>query len=317
MTKILVIGALGQLGSELTQALCNKFGSEAVVATDIRRPSNDTDYLFEVLDVMDRNALESLVTREGITQIYHLAAILSAKGEKDPQFAWRLNMDSLLNVLEVARSFKVNKVFWPSSIAVFGPSTPKDNTPQNTIMDPNTVYGISKLAGERWCQYYFENYGVDVRSVRYPGIISYKAQPGGGTTDYAIDIFLQALAQKKYECFLEEDARLPMMYIDDAIRGTLELMDAEADKLSVRSSYNLGAMSFTPEEVTIEIAKHIPEFSVSYAPDFRQKIAASWPSSVDDTIARKEWNWDHAYDLKKLCETMLEGMKGLLENKSV
>ncbi len=317
MTKILVIGALGQLGSELTEALCNKFGRKAVIASDIRRPVDEPDYAFEVLDVMDRSALESLVSQNSVTQIYHLAAILSAKGEKDPQFAWRLNMDSLLNVLEVAKSHKVDKVFWPSSIAVFGPSTPKDNTPQKTVMDPNTVYGISKLAGERWCQYYFENYGVDVRSIRYPGIISYKAQPGGGTTDYAIDIFIQALAQKEYECFLEKDARLPMMYIDDAIRGTLELMDAEADQLTVRSSYNLGAMSFTPEEITNEIVKHIPDFTVSYAPDFRQKIASSWPSSIDDSIARNEWNWAHKYDLDKLCETMLTGMRGLLENKSV
>lgn len=317
MAKILVIGALGQLGSELTQALCDKYGSDAVIATDIREPQTPAGCRFMVLDVMDKQALRELVTSESISEIYHLAAMLSAKGEKNPQAAWRLNMDSLLNVLDIARDEQVSKVFWPSSIAVFGPSTPKDNTPQQTIMDPTTVYGISKLAGERWCEYYFSKYGVDVRSIRYPGIISYKAQPGGGTTDYAIDIFLQALTAGKYECFLEEDARLPMMYIDDAVRGTIELMDADAGKLTVRSGYNLGAMSFTPEEISLEIMKHLDAFEISYAPDFRQQIASSWPSSVDDSAARSDWQWEPAYDLGRLCETMLKGMKESLENQSM
>ncbi len=317
MAKILVIGALGQLGSELTQALCEKYGKEAVIATDIRHPEIKPAFPFAILDVMDKEALRKLVQKEGIQQIFHLAAILSAKGEKNPQLAWNLNMTSLLNVLDIARENNIKKVFWPSSIAVFGPSTPKDNTPQTTIMDPNTVYGISKLAGERWCEYYYEKFGVDVRSIRYPGIISYKAQPGGGTTDYAIDIFIQALTTGKYECFLEADARLPMMYIDDAVRGTIELMDADADNLTVRSGYNLGAMSFTPEEIASEVMAHLENFEITYEPDFRQQIAASWPSSVDDSSARDDWKWDHAYDLGKLCEVMLKGMRELLENQSM
>ncbi len=317
MAKILVIGALGQLGSELTQALADKHGKDAVIATDIRKPGKMPDYRFEILDVMDKEALSRLVRAEKIDQVYHLAAILSAKGEKNPQGAWQLNMNSLLNVLDVAVQEKIGKVFWPSSIAVFGPTTPKDNTPQHTVMDPNTVYGISKLAGERWCEYYNEKFGVDVRSIRYPGIISYKAEPGGGTTDYAIDIFIQALHQGRYECFLENDQRLPMMYIDDAVRGTIELMDANPDQLSVRSGYNLGAMSFTPDEIAAEISRHINDFEISYNPDFRQKIAASWPSSVDDSAAREDWNWSHAYDLEKLCQTMLRGIRESLENQSM
>jgi nucleoside-diphosphate-sugar epimerase len=317
MTKILVIGALGQLGSELTHALSVKYGNDSVIATDIRPPKVTPDYVFEILDVMDKEALGRLVKDEKVTQIYHLAAVLSAKGEKDPQWAWRLNMESLLNVLDVSRENKVEKVFWPSSIAVFGPSTPKDHTPQQTIMDPNTVYGISKLAGERWCEYYFEKYGLDVRSVRYPGIISYKAQPGGGTTDYAIDIFLQALKQGGYECFLAGDTRLPMMYIDDAIRGTIELMETPADKIMVRSSYNLGAMSFTPEEVAEEIKQRIGSFEIEYKPDFRQKIADSWPSSIDDSQARNDWNWTPEYDLSKLAVTMIGGIRELLDHHSV
>jgi nucleoside-diphosphate-sugar epimerase len=317
MTKILVIGALGQLGSELTQALSLKYGKESIIASDIRHPEETPEYCFEILDVMNKEALKSLVVDQQVTQIYHLAAILSAKGEKDPQWAWRLNMESLLNVLDVARDQQIKKIFWPSSIAVFGPSTPKILTPQDTVMDPNTVYGISKLAGERWCQYYIEKYGLDVRSIRYPGIISYKAQPGGGTTDYAIEIYLEALSNGNYTSFLSENSTLPMMYIDDAVRGTIELMETERDNITVNSSYNLGAMSFAPSEVAAEIKKHIEGFKISYAPDFREKIAASWPSSIDDTKAREDWSWKPEYDLARLTTTMLKGMKELLKQQSI
>lgn len=317
MTKILVIGALGQLGSELTQALTKKYGKESIIASDIRQPEERPDYRFVVLDVMNKETLRALVIDQKVTQIYHLAAILSAKGEKDPQWAWHLNMDSLLNVLDVAREQKIEKVFWPSSIAVFGPTTPKNKTPQDTVMDPNTVYGISKLAGERWCQYYGEKYGVDVRSIRYPGILSYKVQPGGGTTDYAVEIYLEALSNGSYTCFLSENSTLPMMYIDDAVRGTIELMETDPRKITVRSSYNLGAMSFAPHEVAAEIKKHIEGFEISYAPDFREKIAASWPSSIDDTQAREDWGWQPEYDLARLTTTMLKGMKELLKQQSI
>nr|5Z75_A Chain A, Artificial L-threonine 3-dehydrogenase [synthetic construct]5Z75_B Chain B, Artificial L-threonine 3-dehydrogenase [synthetic construct]5Z75_C Chain C, Artificial L-threonine 3-dehydrogenase [synthetic construct]5Z75_D Chain D, Artificial L-threonine 3-dehydrogenase [synthetic construct] len=307
MMKILVIGACGQIGTELTVALREIYGNENVVASDIREP-NEESGPFEKLDVMDKERLEEIVEKHKITQVYHLAAILSATGEKNPLFAWDLNMNSLLNVLELAREGKIDKIFWPSSIAVFGPTTPKENTPQHTVMDPSTVYGISKLAGERWCEYYHEKYGVDVRSIRYPGLISWKTPPGGGTTDYAVDIFHKALEDGKYTCFLSEDTALPMMYMDDAIRATIELMEAPAENIKIRSSYNLAGMSFTPEEIAEEIKKHIPDFEISYEPDFRQAIADSWPASIDDSVARKDWGWKPEYDLDKMTEDMLKNL---------
>lgn len=310
MTKILITGACGQLGSELTIALRNKFGNEQVIATDVRPPSGElANGPFEKLDVMDKNELYTLVDQHNVTQIYHLAAILSAKGENDPLFAWKLNMESLLNILELAKDKKLDKIYWPSSIAVFGPGTPMQNTPQNTVMDPTTVYGISKLAGERWCEYYFKKYGVDVRSLRYPGLIGYKAKPGGGTTDYAVDIFYQALETGKYECFLSENTSLPMMYMDDAIKATIELMEAEKEQIKIRSSYNIAAISFTPDDIYQEIKKQMPDFEISYTPDFRQDIADSWPDSIDDSCARQDWNWQHEFDLSKMTKTILEGLK--------
>jgi nucleoside-diphosphate-sugar epimerase len=277
MEKILVIGAGGQLGSELVIALRKKFGQDQVVATDIR-PLPDKYAPAVTLDAMDNDALIALQEEQRFTQVYHLAAILSAKGENDPKLAWQLNMTSLMNVLELGRRAEVKKIFWPSSIAVFGPSTPKTNTPQQTIMDPTTVYGISKLAGEMWCAYYAKKYDVDVRSIRYPGLVSYNVEPGGGTTDYAVGIFKEAIKSGKYPCFLEKDTLLPMMYIDDAVRGTIELMDAPAENISIRTSYNLGAMSFSPAILAEHISRFIPEFELSEAPDFRQEIADSWPA---------------------------------------
>ncbi len=313
MTKILITGACGQLGSELTLKLREKHGVDSVVASDVRDPEGElANGPFEKLDVMDRKAMLSIVENHGITQIYHLAAILSAKGESNPHFAWQLNMDSLLSVLEIAKDKNLDKIYWPSSIAVFGPNTPMQSTPQHTVMDPNTVYGISKLAGERWCEYYFEKYGVDVRSLRYPGLIGYKAKPGGGTTDYAVDIFYQALEQQQYECFLSENTYLPMMYIDDAIEATIQLMESDASEVKVRSSYNIAAISFTPEQIAKEIKNHISDFNISYMPDFRQKIADSWPDSVDDSAARKDWGWQHQYDLKKMTTTILDGLTELI-----
>ena len=312
-----MIGACGQLGSELTLALREKHGVANVVASDVREPEGDlANGPFEMLDVMDKQAIESLIDQYGITQIYHLAAILSAKGEKNPKFAWDLNMDSLLNVLELAKDKKLDKIYWPSSIAVFGPNTPRQNTPQHTIMDPNTVYGISKLAGERWCEYYFDKYGVDVRSLRYPGLIGYKAKPGGGTTDYAVDIYYKALEEGSYECFLKEGTYLPMMYIDDAIKATINLMEADKSDVKIRSSYNLAAISFAPEEIAEEIKKQIPGFSISYAPDFRQNIADSWPDSIDDDAARQDWGWQHDFDLEKMTATILSGLKELLDDQA-
>ncbi|MTI19812.1 NAD-dependent epimerase/dehydratase family protein [Fulvivirga sp. RKSG066] len=313
MTKILITGACGQLGSELTLALRSNHGKDNVIATDLRKPSGElADGPFEELDVMNADKLKQIVENYSVTQIYHLAAILSAKGESNPQFAWKLNMDSLLNILEIAKDKKLEKIYWPSSIAVFGPNTPMQQTPQNTVMDPNTVYGISKLAGERWCEYYYEKYGVDVRSLRYPGLIGYKAKPGGGTTDYAVDIFYQALEQKSYECFLSENTYLPMMYMNDAIKATIQLMEADKADVKVRSSYNIAAISFTPEEIASEIKKHIPDFSISYQPDFRQKIADSWPDSVDDSAARDDWGWSHDYDLSKMTEDILKELPKIL-----
>jgi nucleoside-diphosphate-sugar epimerase len=310
-TKILIIGACGQIGTELTEQLRAQYGVENVVASDIRKLNNDVvnNGLFEVVNALDFNQIEHLVEQYQITDVYLMAALLSATAEKNPAFAWDLNMNSLFHVLNIAKSGKIKKVFWPSSIAVFGPTTPRVDTPQYTIMEPTTVYGISKQAGERWCEYYHQQYGVDVRSIRYPGLISWSTPPGGGTTDYAVEIFHKALEDGNYECFLSENTNLPMMYMEDAIRATIEIMQAPSETIKIRSSYNLAGMSFTPAEITAEIQKHIPEFTISYAPDFRQKIADSWPDSIDDTHARSDWKWQHHYDLKKMTATMLEALK--------
>ncbi len=312
--KILVIGAGGQLGSELTQGLWNLYGKENVIATDIKPAQGIlAEGNFEILDVLNQKNLYSFVQKNNITQIYHLAAVLSATGEKNPKFAWHLNMDGLIHVLDAAVEFKIEKVYWPSSIAVFGPGTPRENTPQDTVMDPSTIYGISKLAGERWCDWYFRKHGVDVRSLRYPGLIGYKTKPGGGTTDYAVDIYFKALADKKYDCFLKPDTYLPMMYMDDAVKATLDLMEAPAEKISIRSSYNVSAMSFSPKEIAASIKKHIPEFEISYNPDFRQSIADSWPKSIDDGKARADWGWNPKFDLEKMTGEILKNLPALLE----
>ena len=308
--KILVIGASGQIGVELTLALRKIYGNANVVASDLRE---ENDLLkgtgpYVSLDVMNKEMLHVQVIRQNITQIYLLAAILSATGEKNPNLAWSLNMQSLLNVLDIAREEKLTKVYWPSSIAVFGPTSPKQNCPQQTVIEPITVYGISKYAGEFWCNYYHQRFGVDVRSIRYPGLISYKSAPGGGTTDYSVEIFHEAREQKKYECFLQEDTYLPMMYMPDAIRATIELMEAPASKIGIRTSYNLAGMSFSPEEIAAEIKKHIPDFSITYKPDYRQAIANSWPQSIDDSVARKDWGWKEEYDLPKMVKDMLENL---------
>jgi len=308
--RILVIGASGQIGVELTLALRKMYGNANVVASDLRE---ENDLLkgtgpYVSLDVMNKEMLHVQVIRQNITQVYLLAAILSATGEKNPHLAWSLNMQSLLNVLDIAKEENLHKVYWPSSIAVFGPTSPKKNCPQQTIIEPTTGYGISKYAGEFWCNYFYHRYKVDVRSLRYPGLISYKSEPGGGTTDYAVDIFYKAKREKKYECFLREDTYLPMMYMPDAIRATIELMEADASQISVRTSYNLSAMSFSPKEIAAEIKKHIPDFSVSYKPDYRQPIADSWPQSIDDAVARKDWGWKEEYNLQQMATDMLENL---------
>jgi nucleoside-diphosphate-sugar epimerase len=306
MEKILVIGALGQLGSELTFELRKIFGENNVIASDINPPKDSVDTgLFEKLDVMNTKQLGDLVTKHQITQIYNLAAILSANGEKNPKFAWKLNMEGLLNVMDLAVEKKLHKIYWPSSIAVFGPNTPVNNTPQNTVMDPNTVYGISKLAGERWCEYYFEKHGVDVRSLRYPGLIGWKSLPGGGTTDYAVDIYHKAIEGKTFECFLKKDTYLPMMYMPDAIKATIDLMESDSSKIKVRSSYNVSGMSFSPEEISESIRAHYPSFKITYNPDFRQNIADSWPNSIDDNAARKDWGWQPGFTLENMTEDIL------------
>lgn len=310
MEQILVIGAAGQLGSELTKALSDQFGGDQVIATDLNESARAKfDFCrFETLDAMDTDKLRKLVKNEKITQIYHLAAVLSAVGEKKPLFAWNLNMETLLHVLELAREFNLNKVYWPSSIAVFGSNTPKLNTPQFCVKEPNTIYGISKQAGERWCDYYFKKYNVDVRSLRYPGLIGYKSLPGGGTTDYAVDIYHRALAGEKFSCFLKADSYLPMMYMPDAIKSTLDLMNAPKEEVKIRSSYNLSAMSFCPEDIYQSIKKHIPNFEIEYNPDFRQEIADSWPDSIDDSRAREDWGWQQSYDLDDMTKDILENL---------
>jgi nucleoside-diphosphate-sugar epimerase len=312
--RILVIGAGGQLGAELTQGLWDIYGKQNVTATDVKDPSGIlTTGNFEILDVLKQKHLFEFIQKNQFTQIYHLAAILSATGEKNPKFAWHLNMDGLVHVLDAAVEYKVEKVYWPSSIAVFGPTTPKQNTPQDTIMDPTTIYGISKHAGERWCDWYHRKFGLDVRSLRYPGLIGYKSKPGGGTTDYAVDIFFKAISEKKYECFLKPDTYLPMMYMDDAVKATLDLMQAPAEKVKIRSSYNISAMSFCPEDVAAEIKKHIPEFTITYNPDFRQAIADSWPKSIDDSAARQQWGWQHKFGLKEMTSDILKNLPALIE----
>ena len=309
--KILVIGASGQIGVELTLALRKIYGNASVVASDLREqnPLLEGTGPYVSLDVMNKEMLHVQVIRQNITQIYLLAAILSATGEKNPHLAWNLNMTGLLNVLDIAREEKIHKAYWPSSIAVFGPTSPKQDCPQQTIIEPTTVYGISKYAGEFWCNYYHHRYGIDIRSIRYPGLISYKSEPGGGTTDYAIEIFHEALEQNKYECFLKEDTYLPMMYMPDAIRGTIELMEAPADKITVRTSYNLSGMSFSPKEISAAIKKQRPGFSITYKPDYRQAIADSWPQSIDDCIARRDWGWKHEYNLEKMTQEMLDNLR--------
>jgi len=309
MERVLVIGASGQLGSELTNALGALHGNDNVIASDISGPSAGIkDFQFEHLDVMNAEAIDEYINKYKVTQIYHLAAILSAKGEENPQWAWNLNMTSLLNILEAARRHKLNKVYWPSSIAVFGPSTPRVNTPQDTLMDPNTVYGISKLAGERWCEYYFEKYGVDVRSIRYPGLIGYKSLPGGGTTDYAVDIFHKALAGEKFTSFLSADTALPMMYMADAIKATIDLMEAPKEQIKVRSSYNVAALSFTPLDLATSIIRHFPAFSINFKPDFRQAIADSWPDSIDDSVARNDWGWQESFSLNDMTDDIIKNL---------
>ena len=305
--RILVIGSRGQLGSDLIPGLAERYGASALVTADIA-PSDAGGATHEILDVTDREALRSVVSRHRITQIYHLAAALSARAEIEPQWAWQLNMNGLLNVLEVAREMHLDKVFWPSSIAAFGPSTPRRQTPQTTVMDPTTVYGLSKLAGERWCAWYFQRYGVDVRSLRYPGLIGYRAAPGGGTTDYAVEIFHEALRTGRYRCFLAADQSLPLMYMDDAIRATIEIMEAPAAQVRERSSYNLAGVSVSPAELAAEIAMHVPNFSIDYAPDFRQAIAASWPRSIDDARAREDWGWEPRFNLSRMVKSMIEGV---------
>jgi len=309
--KILIIGACGQIGSELTLKLREKYGRDQIIASDIREGDSllmDSGP-FEILDATDASALEDVVMHYEIDQVYLMAAMLSATAEKFPMKGWHLNMNTLFNVLNLAKDKKINQIFWPSSIAVFGLSTPKHHTPQKTIMEPTTVYGISKQTGERWCAYYHDKYGVDVRSLRYPGLISYKTQPGGGTTDYAIEIFHDALKYKKYTCFLKKDTALPMMYMDDAIDATIKIMTAPASQVKIRSSYNLSAISITPEALAQSIKNYIPEFKIDYKPDFRQTIADSWPSSIDDSSSREDWGWENQYGIEQIAEEMIEGIK--------
>lgn len=308
--RILIIGACGQIGTELTLKLRDINGKNAVIASDIREGSKELmkSGPFELVNAMDYDSISKIIDTYTISEVYLMAAMLSATGEQFPAKAWELNMTSLFNVLNLAKEGKIKKLFWPSSIAVFGPTTPKENTPQETVMEPTTVYGISKQTGERWCEYYHNKYGVDVRSIRYPGIISWKTKPGGGTTDYAVEIYHSALLIGKYTSFLNKETKLPMMYMDDAIEATIAIMDAKTEHIKVRSSYNLAAMSFTPEEIAKVIKKIVPEFKISYNPDFRQSIANSWPSSINDSRAREDWGWKHKFDLIKMSESMLHNL---------
>ncbi|MGV6844902.1 MAG: NAD-dependent epimerase/dehydratase family protein [Lutibacter sp.] len=315
--KTLIIGACGQIGTELTLKLRTLYGAENIIASDIREGNKELmeSGPFEIVNALNKNEIESVISKHHISDVYLMAAMLSAVGEKYPEKAWNLNVNSLLHVLNIAKEKKIKKVFWPSSIAVFGPSTPKENTPQYTVMDPTTVYGISKLAGERWCEYYYNKYNVDVRSVRYPGIISWKTNPGGGTTDYAVEIYNEALRSKKYDSFLNRNTKLPMMYMDDAINATIKIMQTQPENIKIRSSYNLAAISFTPEEIAQEIKSFIPDFEISYHEDFRQSIADSWPKSIDDSEAQKDWGWKHHYNLNNMSKDMLNSLqKKFLEN---
>lgn len=310
MTKTIIIGACGQIGTELTLALRQKYGNDQVIAADLKEtcPEILNEGPYVQMDILNKEFVCEYLKNHEITTVYLLAALLSATAEKNPAFAWKLNMEGLFTILDLAKEGFVKKIFWPSSIAVFGPTTPADNTPQHTIMEPSTVYGISKQAGERWCEYYFNTFGVDVRSIRYPGLISYKSLPGGGTTDYAVDIFYQAKKTGNFECFLKEDTALPMMFMEDAIHATLQLMDAPSEQIKIRSAYNLAGISFNPKTLSDEIKKHMPEFAISYAPDFRQAIADSWPNSIDDSYAQKDWGWQHKYDLDALVDVMLKNV---------
>jgi nucleoside-diphosphate-sugar epimerase len=316
-TKVLIIGACGQIGTELTAKLRATYGVENVVASDIRKLENDVvkNGIFEVLNALDYNQIEYLIEKYEITDVYLMAALLSATAEKNPAFAWDLNMNSLFHVLNIAKAGKIKKIFWPSSIAVFGPTTPRENTPQYTVMEPSTVYGISKQTGERWSEYYFKQYGVDVRSIRYPGLISWSTEPGGGTTDYAVDIYHKAILDGKFTSFLSENSALPMMYMDDAIKATIGIMQAPAEQIKIRSSYNLSAMSFTPKEIAEEIKKHYPDFTIDYNPDFRQKIADSWPASIDDSYARADWGWQNDFTIENMTEDMFANLKAYVYKK--
>ncbi|MEC8457876.1 MAG: NAD-dependent epimerase/dehydratase family protein [Bacteroidota bacterium] len=311
----LVLGACGQIGTELTLNLREKYGKDAVLATDIKEPSliELKEGPFEILDVSDTNSLREICEKHNVDTVYHLVAMLSAKGEKFPMKAWDLNMKSLLNLLELAKGKVIEKIFWPSSIAVFGPTTPKQNTPQQTVMEPSTVYGISKLAGERWCEYYFNKYNIDVRSIRYPGLISWKSQPGGGTTDYAVEIYYKALEEGKYTSYLSKYRTLPMMYMEDAVRATIELTNAPSENLKIRSSYNLAGMSFNPSNIGASIKNILPEFKLNFNPDYREEIAASWPESIDDSAARLDWGWTPKYDLETMTEAMLKNLRTKLQ----
>ena len=308
--QILVIGSCGQLGTELVESLRNIYGNSNVIASDIRQSDDEVFKAgpFEELDILNKQQFTDVLNKYKPSQVYHLAALLSATAEAKPKLGWSLNMDGLFNVLDAAVDFKIGKVYWPSSIAVFGPSTPVNNTPQNCVMDPNTIYGISKLAGERYCEYYFQKRGVDVRSLRYPGLIGYKSEPGGGTTDYAVSIYHDALTSGKHNCFLGESTELPMLYMPDALKATLDIMHATAEQVKIRSSYNLAGMSFDPKEITASIQKYVPGFSTEYNPDHRQKIADSWPNSIDDSEAREDWGWKPAYDLDALTQDMLKNL---------
>lgn len=311
MGKTIIIGAGGQIGTELTLALRNQYTKDQIIAADIKEvaPTLIQDGPYVQMDILNRDAVRNYIIDNQIETVYLLAALLSATAEKNPDFAWKLNMDGLFTILDLAKEGHVKKIFWPSSIAVFGPTTPADNTPQHTVMEPSTVYGISKQAGERWCEYYYNKFGVDVRSIRYPGLISYKSPPGGGTTDYAVDIFYKAKQEGKFTCFLSKDTALPMMFMDDAIRATIQLMDAPADRLRIRSAYNLGGISFTPEEIASSIKHHLPSFEITYEPDFRQAIADSWPNSIDDSYAQADWDWKLGFDLQRMTEVMLKNIQ--------
>lgn len=313
--SILVIGSSGQIGTELVEELRKIYGNSHVIASDIKKPQVEQSEPFEELDILNKEQLHTIIKKHNVKEVYLLAALLSATAEKNPAFAWELNMNSLFNVLELAKEKVIDKIFWPSSIAVFGPTTPRQNTPQFTVMEPTTVYGISKQAGERWCEYYHNKYSVDVRSIRYPGLIGYKSLPGGGTTDYAVDIFHQAIKTNSYECFLSENTALPMMYMSDAIKATIQIMQSPKENIKIWSSYNLSGISFTPKEIAAEIKKHYPNFNITYKPDFRQQIADSWPQSIDDSRAKEDWNWKANYTLEKMTNEMLKNLEQLLKQK--